>query len=183
MKTKLKLALLLVATSGYIFAQDLNLNVHQAQYKHRPIVEMTLNNKKAWVLLDTGSGITILDIKSKNTYGFKTYQRDGFEVPGFGSNNNQLHRATGVELKFGETELWNPFFAFDISNIANSIEARTGKRISAIIGTNMMKTYGFVIDLGNNTVVMYSKIKKSKKGAENKSFIVMTALESTTEEN
>jgi hypothetical protein len=183
MKTKLKLTLLLLATSGHILAQEMRLNVQQAQYKDKPVVEMMLNNKKVWVLLDTGSGITILDIKAKNNYGFKTYQKDGLEVPGLGSNNNQLHRATGVVLKFGETQLKSVIFAFDLSNIANSIENRTGKRISGIIGTNMMKTYGFVIDLGNNTVAMHHKIKKRNKKAANKSLVAMTVLKNTTEGN
>ncbi|MCB0505876.1 MAG: hypothetical protein KDC58_10295, partial [Cyclobacteriaceae bacterium] len=60
------------------------------------------------------------------------------------------------------TQLRCPMYAFDISNIAESIQARTGKRITAIIGTHLMRTYGFVIDMGNDTVVMYSKIKKGK---------------------
>lgn len=46
-------------------------------------------------------------------------------------------------------------YAFDLTNVAESIEARTGKRITAIIGTTLMQSYGFVIDMGNNSVVMY----------------------------
>ena len=139
-----------------------SLAVQQASYKHKPIVEMTINNKKTWVLLDTGSDITILDINTKKAFGFTSYEKEGYKVPGFGSENNQLHRANDVNLKFGNTQLRCPMYAFDISNISESIQARTGKRITAIIGTHLMRTYGFVIDMGNDTVVMYSKIKKGK---------------------
>lgn len=140
-----------------------SLAVQQASYKHKPIVEMSINGKKTWVLLDTGSDITILDINTKNEFDFSTTKKEGYEVPGFGSENNQLHRAYNANLMFGNTQLRCAMYAFDISNIVTSIKERTGKRITAIIGTHLMRTYGFVIDMGNDTVVMYSKIKKSKK--------------------
>lgn len=127
----------------------------QASYKHKPIVEMTINNKKTWVLLDTGSDITILDIKSRKYLGFSTIQNGSRSVQGLGSSNNRLYRVKNVRLQFGETPLYCPMYAFDLTNVAESIEARTGKRITAIIGTTLMQSYGFVIDMGNNSVVMY----------------------------
>lgn len=162
MKTQILLSMVLATTliGNSVYGQT--LAVQQASYKHKPIVEMTINGKKTWVLLDTGSDITILDINTKKAFGFTSYKKEGFKVPGFGSENNQLHRANNVNLMFGDTRLRCPFYAFDISNIVASIKARTGKRITAIIGTHLMRTYGFVIDMGNDTVVMYSKIKKSK---------------------
>lgn len=163
MKTQLIINMVLITALFGKATYGQSLVVEQASYKHKPIVEMTINNKKTWVLLDTGSDITILNINSKKAYGFTTFEKEGFKVPGFGSINNQLHRASNVELMFGNTQLRSPIYAFDITNIVRSIEARTGKRITAIIGTHLMRTYGFVIDMGNNNVVMYSKIKKGKK--------------------
>lgn len=136
------------------FAQ--NEIIHEVEYRGKPIIKMKLNEKDVWVLLDTGSAISILNSEEKEAYGFTTYtSRDQeFTVPGFGSKGNQLLHVNKAYLHFGETRLRRPFFAFDLSTVANSIEARTGKRIVAIIGTNMMSAYGFVIDMGNNTVAM-----------------------------
>jgi len=55
-------------------------------------------------------------------------------------------------------------YAFDLTNVAESIETRTGKRITAIIGTSLMQSYGFVIDIGNNSVVMYNQ-KNNQRGS------------------
>ncbi|MCB0654903.1 MAG: retropepsin-like domain-containing protein [Saprospiraceae bacterium] len=133
------------------------VDIQQASYQHKPIVEMQINNKKTWVLLDTGSDITILDSKSKKHLGFDIVKSASRYVPGFGSENNLLHRVKNASLLFGNTALRGPMYAFDLGPIAESIQARTGKRISAIIGTSLMQAYGFVIDLGNNSVVMYNK--------------------------
>ncbi|MCB0497489.1 MAG: aspartyl protease family protein [Cyclobacteriaceae bacterium] len=162
MKKQFTLAMVLITSLVANVSHAQIVAVQQANYTHKPIVEMTINNKKTWVLLDTGSDITILDIKSKKEFGFNTFEKDGYMVPGFGSENNRLRRATNVNLMFGDVRLRSAMFAFDLTTIAESIENRTGKRITAIIGTNLMRTYGFVIDMGNNSVVMYCKIKNSE---------------------
>lgn len=181
MKTQLTLILAL-SLIGFNFAHAQPYLVQEVSYKHKPVVEMTINNKKTWVLLDTGSEITILDIKSKKEFGFGTFVKKGYKVPGFGSTGNQLHRATNVDLRFGGVQLRAPMFAFDLSNIAESIEERTGKRITAIIGTGMMQTYGFVIDIGNNRVVMYNKVKGGLKEEIEKKYIVSKTEKNTNKD-
>ena len=159
MKTRMTLLILVGLLSNIGYAQV--MNVQQASYKQKPIIEMTLNNKKIWVLLDTGTDISILDVNTKDEFGFATFINTDtrYKVPGFGSENNQLHQVTKADLRFGNTHLKRKVYAFDISNITKSIKARTGKKISAIIGTNMMSSYGFIIDMGTNTVTMKTKDK------------------------
>lgn len=155
----MKIFLLVLIGFSYNFAIAQHSIVHEVSYVNKPIVEMTLNGKKVWVLLDTGSAITIFNIEAKEKHGFQTFliDDDKFKVPGFGSEGNQLLQVRKVKLKFGEVRLRQQFFAFDLSNIVSSISSRTGKEIVAIIGTNMMSTYGFVIDMGQNTVSMRLK--------------------------
>lgn len=174
---KKKLIFVMIALSAYSFGFSQESDKLTVRYSLQPIVKMTLNNKSTWVLLDTGSSISVLDIKSKKKYGFKTVLRkdDRFSVPGFGSVNNQLHHVSNAELKFGDVDLRKKIYAYDISNIAESIQTRTGKRITAIIGTRMMKAYGFIIDVGNGTVAMSSKKTKKEKEQEHKSLIVKNA--------
>lgn len=158
---KTKMTLLILAGFMYNFGYGQSINKEEAQYKHKPIIEMTINNQKTWVLLDTGTDITILNIDAKDKYGFTTYVNNDsrYKVPGFGSEKNQLHQVRNCDLKFGDTQLKRKVYAFDISNITKSIKARTGKNVTAIIGTNMMAAYGFVIDMGTKTVVMKNKVK------------------------
>lgn len=156
---KTRMTLLILAGFIYNFGYAQNINVQKVNYKHKPIVEMTINNHKTWVLLDTGTDITIIDINSKEKFEFTTYVNTDsrYKVPGFGSTKNQLHQVRNCDITFGNTQLKRKVYAFDISNITSSIKARTGKNVTAIIGTNMMRAYGFVIDLGNNSVTMKTK--------------------------
>ena len=154
------MTLLLILLIQLSFAQE--IDTLTVNYKGKPVVEMTLNGKTTWVLLDTGSDISILNLKAQNDFGFQAYEslHNQRLVSGFGSNQNKLLEVTHAKLYFGKVQLKSPFYAYDISNIAKSIHARTGKTVSAIIGTTMMQSYGFVIDLGNNKVSMTYKMKK-----------------------
>ena len=169
MKTRMTLLIL----TGFFF----NLAMVQAQqepmeashYKSKPIIKMTLNGKKIWALLDTGTDVTILDINAKEVYDFKTYVRPDakFVMPGVGTNNYyQLHQVRQAELAYGETELKRKVYAYNLSNVVSSIQERTGKKVTAIIGSDMMCAYGFVIDLGNKTVVLQEKGKGKSKIAD-----------------
>ena len=159
MKTGIACLGLIIFAFNFVMGQS--VNDHQVQYKNKPIVEMTLNGKKTWVLLDTGSSISILNANenAQDEYEYIAFEdRNGaLTVPGFGSQNNELLYARRVDLRFGETKLKRQFYAFDFSTVVESIKSRTGKEITAIIGTEIMKSYGFVIDMGNSTVYMSSK--------------------------
>ncbi len=166
MKTRMTLLILV----GFFF----NLAMVQAQYqpketdhyRSKPIVKMTLNGKQIWALLDTGTDVTLLDINAKEDYGFKTYVRPDakFVIPGVGANNYyQLHQVRSAKLEYSDTHLNRKVYAYNLSNVVTSIRERTGKKVSAIIGSDMMCAYGFVIDLGNKTVALQQKTKKNNK--------------------
>lgn len=162
------------------FTQAQDLDVIEAKYRGKPIIQMMLNGQKTWVLLDTGSDFTVLDTTVKDKYQFNIVRSGdaSLKVPGFGSTNNQLTPAVNVKIEFGEVKLRGPIFAFDLSPVAKSIQRRTGKRISGIIGTRMMSTYGFVIDMRNGTASIPVKRKKRKTlpSYEHESLVVTTTF-------
>jgi hypothetical protein len=159
----------LLILTGFFFS----LTTTQAQqlkeashYQSKPIVKMTLNGKKIWALLDTGTDITLLDANAKETYDFTTFIRPDakFVIPGVGANNYyQLQQVRNAELHYGDTHLKRQVYAYNLSNVVSSIQERTGKKVTAIIGSDMMCAYGFVIDLGNKTVVLQQKDKRKNK--------------------
>lgn len=154
----------------------INLTTTQAQeqlqtdrYQSKPIVKMTLNGKKIWALLDTGTDITMIDLAAKDDFGFKTYLNPEakFVIPGVGANNYyQLQQVRQAKIQYGDTHLKRTVYAYNLSNVVNSIQERTGKKITAIIGSDIMCAYGFVIDLGKKTVVLQEKGKEKSKMAE-----------------
>ncbi|MCV9385345.1 retropepsin-like domain-containing protein [Reichenbachiella ulvae] len=143
-------------------------NTLEMHYHDKPIVEMELNGKKTWVLLDTGSDISVLNLKAKDKYEFHAHQdfNQTIKVAGFGTRHNELHQVTNAELYFGDVKLRSVYYAYDISHIAASIRARTDKTITAIIGTNLMRDYGFVIDMGTQKVSMTYKVKKKDRNQD-----------------
>jgi hypothetical protein len=159
-----RITLLIAVSFIYNFGFAQQIEEKKATFKQKPIVEMTLNDKKVWVLLDTGTEINILNINEKSEFGFKTFLNNDtrYNVPGFGSENNQLHQVGKADLRFGSTRLNRGFYAYDISNITDSIKRRTGKNVTAILGSKTMRDYGFVIDMGDNTVTMKSKYNNSE---------------------
>lgn len=177
---KNKIVIFMIAGLIHNFTQAQELDVVEAKYRGKPIIQMLLNGQKTWVLLDTGSDFTVLDTKVKDKYEFSMIRSTdaSLKVPGFGSTGNQLTLASHVKLEFGEVRLKGPVFAFDLSTIAKSIQRRTGKRIAGIIGTRMMSTYGFVIDMrrGTASIAVKRKKKDMPKVYDQESLVVTTTF-------
>ena len=164
MKTRMTLLIIAGLFFNLANAKAQEIQMKASHYQSKPIVKMTLNGKKIWALLDTGTASTIIDLNAKEDYGFRTFINSDSEyvVAGVGPNNyHQLHQVRNADLLYGETQLKRKVYAFNLENVVSSIQERTGKKITAIIGSEMMAAYGFVIDLGNRTVVLQSK--KDKK--------------------
>jgi hypothetical protein len=164
MKTRMTLLIIAGLFFNLAAAKAQETQIKASHYQNKPIVKMTLNGKKIWALLDTGTASTIIDLNAKEDYGFRTFISSDSEyvVAGVGPNNyHQLHQVRNAEILYLETELKRKVFAYNLQNIVSSIQERTGKKITAIIGSEMMCAYGFVIDLGEKTVMLQSK--KDKK--------------------
>jgi hypothetical protein len=164
MKTRMTLLIIAGLFFNLAAAKAQETQIKASHYQSKPIVKMTLNGKKIWALLDTGTASTIIDLNAKEDYGFRTFISSDSEyvVAGVGPNNyHQLHQVRNAEILYLETELKRKVFAYNLQNIVSSIQERTGKKITAIIGSEMMCAYGFVIDLGEKTVMLQSK--KDKK--------------------
>ena len=122
--------------------------------KSKPIVKGLLNGKVAYFLLDTGSDLTILNTRSAKEYGYKTIpgRSKVMMIEGLGGSHRDFRRATGLKLFMDESLIYTHFFAFDLTNIINSLHNNTNMKIVGIIGSDIMKKYGFKIDYGNKLV-------------------------------
>lgn len=115
------------------------------------IVSGELNGKKTYFLIDTGAGITTLDINQSKYYGF-SYSISDVEVGGFANSISNIKEARGVQsitingIKISEY----PVYAESMTNLVQYIERCSYKRISGIIGLPLIKSQGLVIDLVNN---------------------------------
>lgn len=118
-----------------------------------PIVELTLNGKKAKFLIDTGASLNLVSSLKADKYGFKVYSsKDKQEVTGIGGTKN-LGSTYDIEVKHGEFK-WNiVFFATPLEQVINKLG------IVGIIGTKFLKRNGFTIDYRLNKIYKREVVK------------------------
>ncbi|WKN33520.1 aspartyl protease family protein [Porifericola rhodea] len=123
------------------------------QQSEKPIIEARLNGKRAYFLLDTGSGVTVLDKTQAKHYNFGIKQLiNPHKVSGVHGTAGVMNRAYNVQLELGELYIEAPYFTHDLRRVIKSIRDKSLVKISGIIGSDVMNKYGFVIDYGEEMV-------------------------------
>lgn len=144
---KLTMALGLLMTFGQVvLAQN---EVRMIGTMHQPIVRGELNGKKAFFLIDTGSSITLLNLKAapKYDFGLARMNLEGYRLSGLNSEHKSgVLAATNAKLFLGGKRMQGAFRVIDLSYIIQSIAESTGIRIAGIIGSDLMRRHNFVID-------------------------------------
>jgi predicted aspartyl protease len=115
-----------------------------------PVVEGTINGKKAFFIVDSGASISVLDNNQKNTYGFYTTPSD-LEAAGYGGTAS-FEDAHGVNISIGDVRFVGDFKSQDLSKIFGIIYQSDGIEISGIIGSDIMKNYHFIIDYSDSSI-------------------------------
>lgn len=124
----------------------------------RLIIELEINNKKCFVLIDTGSSVSILDIQKSKIFN---YDKNGkYPNPIIGVNNSiqYMYYAKNIVVKIGSTNTFQ-FVVGNISNIRDIIKNETGYEICGIIGYHTIKEVGLILNPLENIVY----VKKNKK--------------------
>lgn len=117
----------------------------------RPIIEVTVNSKTVYMLVDTGSSLNILDIEMLDKLGAeKRFKMN--RVVTLGAEHDMWHiRKVDIFVKGRRT---TQFVASDIKLIRESILQATGIKIAGILGTPAIKELGMVIDLRRGIVTL-----------------------------
>jgi len=115
------------------------------------IVDGELNGRRTYFLLDTGAGITSLDLSQGKQYGFTSADSDE-EIAGFTNDRTKAKIAIGVHsIKINDMEIHDGvIYTNKMDNLVNFISMCSHKTISGIIGAPLIKKFGLVIDLSNN---------------------------------
>jgi hypothetical protein len=115
------------------------------------IVSGELNGKRTYFLIDTGAGITTLDLNQSKFFGF-TYILSDLQVGGFTNTVGSIKEARGIDsIKINGIKIAGDLiYAENMTNLVKFIERCSHKTISGIIGVPMIKGQGLIIDLVNN---------------------------------
>lgn len=98
----------------------------------RPIISVSINGKPAYMLVDTGASVGLIDVNAKRLYDFDLGLPYAGSITGVGGQVGVWHTKklavdiVGVPLV--------QFLTSDLQNVADSIQRETGIRIAGIIG-------------------------------------------------
>ncbi|MFQ3212837.1 MAG: hypothetical protein ACJAT1_000212 [Marivirga sp.] len=131
-------------------------------YKNKPLVEVTINGTKAWALLDANIDFTVFNAEDQDVYGFKNYKysNDQYRLNMREAQNLNFQVVGDADISIGDESLYGAKLSADISPLVREVSASSGRRISLIIGLNMMKHHGFSIDVCNSTVFIPRQLFK-----------------------
>lgn len=145
----------------------------------KPIVAAKVNGKKTYLIVDTGSDISILNIESSEYFGFvPTINSDvTYRLEGLNGDKKQLSWAKKLSVTLGDSEIKTRFYTMDLSRLMSSVRNKTHITVQGIIGSDIMKKYDFRVDFKNRNIGF------SNKGAvlnrpENQQFTFYSVLES-----
>jgi hypothetical protein len=143
----LLILLLLVETLAAYTQEHRVVKIKSLQSK--PIVEVTLNGKKAYFIIDTGADISVINAAVAEKYGFETVKDySGYTAKGISNHDEKFMKVKNALVLLDSVQMRTEFFAFDMEHLAKSIEERTTYRVVGIIGADLLVRYGFVIDYG-----------------------------------
>ena len=117
----------------------------------RPIIEVSINGKRAYMLVDTGASIGVIDSRVLGKYGVGKGSEMGGSVTGVGGIQEDVCHTKNCTVDVGGVKLYQ-FVTFNISSVADSIERETGIEIDGIIGTTQIKMSEMKIDLDNGYI-------------------------------
>lgn len=124
----------------------------KSKSEKRLIIEVLVNGKKAYMLIDTGASVGFMDSKQRKDYGLlvgKDYQ--GRLVGAGGAIHHVKHCNTMAEF---QGKVIPQFLLADISDVVKSVKRETGIEILGIISLPQMKICGLGIDANDMDVIV-----------------------------
>lgn len=115
-----------------------------------PVVKGTLNGKEAFFIVDSGASLSVLDESQSDDYNFSTMASDS-KAAGYGGVA-QFNEATGVEVTIGGKKFITDFKSQNLSAIVQLIKNEENIEICGIIGSDIMKSYNFIINYSNLSI-------------------------------
>ena len=145
MKTILICILLVIATN--LSAQ----NDYLLKCYDRPIIEVSVNGKEVFMLIDTGSSLNVVDFSQLEDLEIKRRFKIGDVMCIAGGS--VLWQIFQVPILVKNRQV-TQFISSDLTVIRESILQSTGIKIAGILGTPAIKELGMVIDLSRGIVTI-----------------------------
>ena len=132
----------------------------------KPIIEASINGKKALFVLDSGSSLTILNSSMARHFKFKVVGPRYYGkslITSFGGSIQELRNVYQANVAIGGHRIDKIQYAYNMDRIVQSIYNRTGLKIAGLIGSDVMYRYGFKIDYVSRAVSIEGRKKNTKR--------------------
>lgn len=116
----------------------------------RLIVEVKINGKSAYMLIDTGASAGMIDVNQADDFDVVVGNKYCGSIVGAGGEMQDV-RHTHTMAEF-EGKKIPQFLLADISNIVRSIKRETGIKILGIISLKQMSIIGMNIDVNSSEI-------------------------------
>lgn len=116
----------------------------KSKSEKRLIVEVIVNDKNAFMLIDTGASAGMIDVNQADEFDVVVGNKYCGSIVGAGGEMQDV-RHTHTMAEF-EGKKIPQFLLADISNIVRSIKRETGIKILGIISLKQMQVIGLSID-------------------------------------
>ena len=109
-------------------------------------IKITLNNKKAYLLIDTGASKSLLDISQANDFNFNYYLIAKDRYIGIGGEQDIF-----AIYNYNINELFIPFLGTNLNDV-NTYFKKDGIPIVGVLGADFMEKYKTKIDFDTNKI-------------------------------
>ena len=117
----------------------------------RPIIEVDVNGKEVFMLIDTGSSLNVIDFSQLEDLGIKRRFKIGDVVCIAGGSVLWQIFQVPINVKCRQV---NQFISSDLTVIRESILQATGIKITGILGTPAIRELGMIIDLKRGIITI-----------------------------
>lgn len=116
-------------------------------------VELTINNKKGYFLIDTGAGVSLLDISKSKYYNFDYYTNRNTYLIGISGEKLNRFYIKKCYIYYQDNRIDTKFSGLDFS-LFNLNKENKQIQIIGILGTDILKYNNAVIDYSNNVLLI-----------------------------
>ena len=149
--------------AGFLSKQGLAGAKLERRFGNHLFVPVLINNRRAALMIDTGSPITVIDLNSVNTFGL-TVEKTGSTVGGlFGRSWERFGTSKVKAIAMGNCTVTNvPVAIADFSDFnrdrsgpatgSHIADSKALAHINGLLGANEMVKFGMIVDCTRQTL-------------------------------
>lgn len=119
-----------------------------------PIIKVTLNDKDAWFIVDTGASASLVNMAVASDFGipdFKNFYVENMQINGLGGR--RAFESVSCRIGLGPLHLRKELLkSKDLNGLFDAIRVAESLTIAGILGSDVLLRYRMVLDYESGTI-------------------------------